>query len=128
MVGQAQRRAVNALLTWRPEIAKIPLARDTHGHSRETAGRDTQDVAVEVEAVDETDSVYAQVPDEPPDRGQEARRLQGPSAATPRTHSRRLEPRPQGPLGAEAADVDIPPRPIKPAGDLHELSLRPAGA
>src|SRR2546426_8349529 len=108
----------------RPQIAEIPLAGDHRGHAGEACRGDGHDVAVKVEGVDQADTVSAEEASELQDRYRKARRFEGAAAAAPRAHIGGVELRPLWSLGSDTTDMEIPPRSIQPARDLHELPLR----
>src|SRR5207245_1209913 len=123
VVSQTHGHAIESALHWGPQIAELALTGDDRRYPRETRRDDAQDVAVEIEGMDEPDPVAVKIADQPPHGQGEARGLERPSPAARDREPGRLDPRAQRSDGTEAGQVDVPPGSIEPAGDLHELAL-----
>src|SRR5262249_26813426 len=123
VVGQTHGQAIEPTLHWSPQIAELALTDDDRRHPRRPCRDDAQDVAVEVEAMDEPDPVGAEIESEPPYGQDKPRGLEWPSPAAPDPHASRLDSRSQRPDGAQTRQVNIPSGSIQSTGDLDELAL-----
>ena len=97
--------------TRRAKIAHVALARDHDRDSGQARGGNAEDVAVEVEAVDDAARAWRpQVAGQPQDRTHERGDLNEPGPQLQGLKPGRLEPSAQRALGADAGDVEIPAR------------------
>src|SRR5207249_4433301 len=103
------------------KITKVTLARDDCGNARKARRENTQDIAIEAEGMDETDSPCVEISRKLPDGSQERKRLEGAPTAAPRSNAGRLELRAQRAFGTHATHVHVPLRSIQSRGELDKL-------
>ena len=121
--GQPEGHGVNGLLAPAPEVAHVALAGDHRRGPSESRRGHADDIAVEVEAVDEPHGVAPEIGCQAKDRHREPGRLERGRTQAPGLQADGLQAGAQRALGADAGDVKVPAGAIEPAGHLRELAL-----